>query len=44
MKGKEFALIITDKNNNIRELKSNPKGKLYLKEGLEDFEKIEFKE
>lgn len=41
---REFTLIITYKNKSIKELKSNPKGKLYLKEGLEDFEKIEFKQ
>ena len=40
---KEFSLIITDKNGNKKEFKSNDKGKLYLKEGLNNFEKIEFK-
>lgn len=44
VKGKEFILEITDKNNKIEEIKSNPKGKLYLKEGLEDFEKIELRQ
>ena len=39
---KEFSLIVTDKNGNKKELKSNNKGKLYLKEGLTNFEKIEF--
>ena len=39
---KEFSVIITDKNGNKKEFKSNNKGKLYLKEGLTNFEKIEF--
>ena len=41
---KVFSLIITDKKGNQKVLKSNAKGKLYLKEGLTEFEKIEFKQ
>ena len=39
---KEFTLVITDLKGKKTTLTSNKKGKLYLKEGLDNFEKIEF--
>ena len=37
-----FRLVLTKKDNSIAEYKSNTKGKLYLKDGLPEFIKIEF--
>ncbi len=40
---KPFILLITNKDGKEKKLESNDKGKLYIKEGLKEFEKIEFK-